>query len=409
MLTRDDLAKRDQTDPLRSFRDRFDLPAGMVYLDGNSLGALPKATAARLADVVAREWGQDLITSWNKNGWYELPLVLGDKLGRLIGAAPGQVAISDSTSVNLFKVLASAIALRPGRKTIISDSGNFPTDLYMAQGLTSFLGGIDLKVVGETEVAEALNENVAAVFLTEVNYRSGRKHDMAALTQKIHAVGAIAIWDLAHSAGAFPVHLDAAGADFAVGCGYKYLNGGPGAPAFLYIAKRHQDQAMPILSGWMGHANPFAFDLDYRPANGMRRALAGTPAILSMRALEVGIDLMLEADLSALASKSAALTDIFMKLVEQECPGTFGNVTPSDSTRRGSQVCLTHHHGHAIVQALIARGVIPDFRSPDILRFGFAPLYVGFVDLWDAVQHLKAIMSGGEWRETRFAAKAAVT
>ncbi|MFD2262757.1 kynureninase [Lacibacterium aquatile] len=409
MLTREALLNRDAADPLRSFRDRFDLPDGMVYLDGNSLGALPKDTAARLADVVAREWGQDLITSWNKNGWYELPLTLGNKLGRLIGAAEGQVAIADSTSINLFKVLAAAIALRPGRKVIISDSGNFPTDLYMAQGLTTFLGGVDLLVVDETEVAQSLNENVAAVFLTEVNYRSGRKHDMAALTQKIHEVGALAIWDLAHSAGAFPVHLDAAGADFAVGCGYKYLNGGPGAPAFLYIAKRHQHQAMPILSGWMGHAAPFLFDLDYRPADGMRRALAGTPAILSMRALEVGIDLMLEADLSALAAKSTALTEVFMRLVEQECPGVFGNVTPADPARRGSQVCLTHAQGYAIVQALIARKVIPDFRAPDILRFGFAPLYVGFADLWDAVAHLKAIMDSGEWKESRFAARGSVT
>lgn len=408
-LDRKTLCDKDLTDPLRAFREEFALPDGVIYLDGNSLGALPKATAAKLADVVGREWGQDLITSWNRNGWYELPLTLGDKLGRLIGAAPGQVAVADSTSVNLFKLLAAAVALRPGRKILLSDSGNFPTDLYMAQGLATFLGGLELRIVDETQLGDALTEDVAAFFITEVNYRTGRRHAMQALTEKAHAVGALAIWDLAHSAGAFPVELDAAGADFAVGCGYKYLNGGPGAPAFLYVAHRHQEQALPILSGWMGHASPFAFDLTYSPAQGMRRTLAGTPGILGMKALEVGIDLMLKADLTALAAKSASLTSLFIDLVEQELPGVFGMTTPRTPAERGSQICLTHPDGYAIVQALIEAGVIPDFRAPDILRFGFAPLYVGYADLWDAVAHLKKIMDSGIWRADRFQSRSAVT
>ncbi len=410
MTTRAELAALDAADPLQSFRDRFVLADGLIYLDGNSLGALPRHTAARLQDVITREWGQDLITSWNRNDWIGMGTRVGDKIGRLIGAGPGQVVCADSTSINVFKLVAAAVALRPGRTVVLSDHGNFPTDLYMVQGLASIAGqGVTLKLVDEGDLIGAIDDTVACVLTTEVNYRTGWRHDMAATTKAAHAAGAIMLWDLAHSAGAFPVHLDAVGADLAVGCGYKYLNGGPGAPAFLYVASRHQATIRPPLSGWLGHDAPFAFDLTYRPAGGIVRNVCGTPPVLSMAALECGVDVMLEADMAEVRRKSVALADLFHQLVEDRLPGQFRIISPRDGDRRGSQVCLAHDHGYAIVQALVAAHVIPDFRAPDILRFGLTPLYVRYVDIWDAVERLGAIMAAETWRRPEFQTRAKVT
>jgi len=397
--SRQDAVARDRADPLAGFRDRFALPDGTIYLDGNSLGALPRATADRVARVVTAEWGRDLIRSWNVNDWMHMPGRIGDKIGRLIGAGPGQVLSADSTSVNVYKLAAGALGLRPDRNVVLSDSGNFPTDLYMVQGLSDLLGGrCALRVVDEAEVAAAIDDTTALVMLTEVNYRTGRRHDMRAITAQAHAKGALVLWDLAHSAGAFPVDLDGCDVDFAVGCGYKYLNGGPGAPAFLYVAKRWQDSLAAPLAGWLGHAAPFAFDLSYRPADGIRRQQCGTPPVISMAALEVGVDLMLEADMAAVRVKSQALIDLFLERLDATCADFgFRVVTPLDPAVRGSQVSIAHPEGFAIMQELIARGVIGDFRAPDILRFGLTPLYVGYADVWDAVAILADIMRTGAW------------
>jgi kynureninase len=409
--TRADLAALDAKDLLASMREAFALPDGVIYLDGNSLGALPRATPKRLAEAAVDEWGRDLIKSWNAHGWIDLPTRIGDKIATLIGAGAGEVVVADSTSVNLFKVLAAALKLNPDRRAIVSERDNFPTDLYMAQGLIAQLGNRHtLRLVDADEIAGAIGADTAVVMLTHVNYRTGAMHDMAAVTKAAHDKGALMVWDLAHSAGAVPVHLNGCRADFAVGCGYKYLNGGPGAPAFAWVAKRHQERFVQPLSGWLGHAAPFAFEADYRPAAGVARYVCGTPPVLSMVALEVGIDLMLGADLAALRRKSVALTEMFIALVEQECGG-FGLtvLSPRDPERRGSQVSLRHKEGYPIMQALIARGVIGDFRAPDILRFGFAPLYVRFADLWDAVAAFKDILASGAWDRPEFRVRAAVT
>ena len=401
----------DRADPLAGHREAFVLPEGVVYLDGNSLGALPRATAARVAACIAQEWGQDLITSWNKAGWIDLPRRLGDKIARLVGAAPGEVLAADSTSVNLFKVLSAALALRPGRRTILSDDGNFPSDLYMAQGLAALRdAGHVLRLVAPETVEQAIDADTAVVMLTEIDYRSGRRHDMRAITAAAHRAGALALWDLAHSAGAGPVDLAGCGADFAVGCGYKFLNGGPGAPAFLHVAARHQESFVQPLSGWLGHLAPFAFESGYRPAQGIGRYLCGTPPVLSMVALECGLDTILAADLGAIRAKAMALGDLFIALVEQLCAGHgLETACPRDATRRGSQVSFRHPQGYAIVQALIARGVIGDFRAPDILRFGLAPLYLSHADIWRAVATLRDIMDGRDWDQPRYHRRAAVT
>lgn len=399
----------DAADPLRAFRDRFDLPEGVVYLDGNSLGALPKATAGRIADVVSREWGRDLIRSWNKNHWIEAPRRLGGKIARLIGAKTHEVVAADSTSINVFKALSAAVQLRPGRPVILSETGNFPTDAYMMQGLAALSGGlIEQKLLPAADIPAALDDQVAVLLLTHTHYKTGRLHDMAALTRAAHEAGALVIWDLSHSAGALPVDLNQCEADFAVGCGYKYLNGGPGAPAFLFCAERHHDTVFPALSGWLGHADPFAFDDEYRPGAGIDRFQCGTPGILAMAALECGLDLMLEADMAAIRTKSQALGDLFIDLCE-ECLTGFEIVSPRDAALRGSQVSIRHKDGYAIMQALIARGVIGDFRAPDILRFGFTPLYTRYEDVWLAIEALAEIMQTAEWREDRFATRAAVT
>jgi len=410
-LTRAACEALDAADPLAGWRARFVLPNGVIYLDGNSLGPLPKATEALIQDVVRRQWGEDLITSWNRHGWVDLPQRLGAKIARLIGAAPHEVVVADSTSVNLFKLLAAALGLRPARCVVVSERSNFPTDLYVAQGLGDLLGErMELRLVASEELEAALDEHTALLMLTHVDYRTGRLHDMARLTRAAHDVGALALWDLAHSAGAVPVELNAAGADLAVGCGYKYLNGGPGAPAFLFVAARWHEQVRQPITGWFGHAQPFAFELAYRPAPGIARFLAGTPPILSLMALEAGVDVLLQVDQRALRQKAITLTDAFIRLVDERCAG-FGLTvaSPRAGSERGAQVALRHPEGYAIVQALIARSVIGDFRAPDLLRFGFAPLYVRFVDVWDAVDALRVVMTEGIWDQPAFKQRAAVT
>lgn len=401
----------DAADPLAAFGQRFNLPDGLVYLDGNSLGALPRDTPARVARAITDEWGRDLIRSWNTAGWMDMPMRIGDKIGRLIGALPGETVCADSTSINVFKALSAALRLNPGRKVILSEPDNFPTDLYMAQGLTGLLNdGHRLVLKTPDEIEAALNADTAVLMLTHVNYRSGRMHDMARLTAKAHAVGALVVWDLAHSAGAVPVDLTAAGADMAVGCGYKYLNGGPGAPAFIMVAGRHQARFSQPLSGWLGHADPFAFSVDYRPAAGIGRALCGTPAVLNMTALECGMDVMLEADQGAMRAKSLALTDLFIAEVEARGAGRgLSLLTPREHHLRGSQVSFAHAEGYAIMQALIARGVIGDFRAPDILRFGFTPLYTRYADAWKAAGALADILATGAWDRPEFKARKKVT
>jgi kynureninase len=408
---RADALALDREDPLAAFRARFRLPDRVVYLDGNSLGALPKATPARLAAVIEDEWGEGLIRSWNRHGWIELPRRVGDKIGRLIGARPGEVVVADSTSVNLFKLMSAALRLRPERRIIVSESENFPSDLYVAQGLIDLLGARhELRLATPETLDAALDDDVALVLLTHVNYRSGRMHDMEAVTRRAHQRGALMLWDLAHSAGALPVDLAACDADLAVGCGYKYLNGGPGAPAFLHVAERLQAEFRSPLTGWLGHAAPFDFDWRFRPAPGIASAIVGTPPILSLAALEVGVDLALEADLAAVRAKSLALARLFMERVAASCAGLgLTLASPSRDDERGSQICYAHSEGYAVMQALIARGVIGDFRAPDILRFGFTPLYTSFADVWDAVEALRAVLTSGEWDRPELRQRAAVT
>ena len=423
--------RADATDPLRGLREQFDLPEGVIYLDGNSLGPLPRTTAARVAQVVRAEWGEQLIRAWNSAGWFDLPQRLGNKIAPLIGAGKGEVLATDSTSVNLFKVLSAAISIAaaaathaaadakasaPPARVVLSERSNFPTDLYIAQALCA-QHGLRLELLDDASHLDArlAQGDVAVLMLTHVNYRSGAMHDMRAVTAKAHAGGALTVWDLAHSAGAVEVDLHAAHADFAIGCGYKYLNGGPGAPAFLWVHPRHAGHAQQPLAGWWGHEAPFEFTPDYRPAPGVARFLCGTQPMVSMAALECGVDTVLAAQpfggMAALRAKSLALTDSFIQLVERRCAGHGLNlVTPRDHSLRGSQVSFSRAHGaYAIVQALIGRGVIGDFRAPDVLRFGFAPLYLGFVDVWNAVEHLHQVLESGEWRSTSYQQAHAVT
>lgn len=410
-MTRNDLIQLDRQDPLASVRAKFTLPDGVIYLDGNSLGAAPRATAARVAEVVTEEWGRGLIRSWNDAGWIELAARIGDKIGRLVGAAPGTVMVADSTSVNLFKLLSAALRLRPGRRTILSERGNFPTDLYIAEGLAKLLDRQHRLVQSEPQdIAAAIDADTAVVMLTHVNYHTGRLHDMAAITRAAHAQGALILWDLAHSVGAMPLDLAGLDVDLAVGCGYKYLNGGPGAPAFLYVAPRLQADIVYPITGWLGHARPFAFDPGFTAAPGMAAAVIGTPPILSLAALEVGVDILLDVDLGRVRAKSIEQSTVFARLVQTRCSHHgFVQTSPDDPACRGSQVCLAHPHAYAIMQALIERGVIGDFRAPDILRFGMTPLYLGFVELWDAVSVLDEIMAEGTWTAPRFSEHRAVT
>ncbi len=399
MITRAECARRDAVDPLRSFRDEFRLPEGVVYLDGNSLGALPRRTPGRVREMVEREWGEGLIRSWNTAGWYDLPRGLGDRLGPLVGAAEGQIVVCDSTSINLFKVLAAALRLRPGRRTVICDADSFPTDLYIAQGLD----GVTPRAIDPAELADHLDSEVAAVLLSHVDYRTGRLYDMAAITELAHRHGALMIWDLCHTAGALPLALDDCEVDFAVGCTYKYLNGGPGSPAFLYAASRHHDAAQP-LTGWFGHADPFAFDPTYTPATGIGRFLVGTPPLLSYAGLQASLDIWEKVDLHELRRKSQSLTGLFIELT----PG-LDLAGPQDPALRGSQVSFRHPNGYPIVQALIDRGVIGDFRTPDIMRFGFAPLYLSHTDVWDAAAALTDVLTTEAWRAPRYTERSTVT
>jgi kynureninase len=411
VLSRADLAALDRADPLASWRVRFALPEGVIYLAGNSLGALPKATAGVMEQVVRREWGEDLVTGWTRHGWVDLPRSVGAKIARLIGAAPGEVLVADSISVNLFKLISAALQLRPGRCVILSERHNFPTDLYVAQGLRDLLGDrLELRLVESAQIEAALDDQTALLMLSHVDYRTGRMHDMARLSTVAQRAGALTLWDLAHSAGAVPLDLRRDGVDLAVGCGYKYLNGGPGAPAFLFVAERWQEAARQPISGWFGHGQPFAFEQTYWPADGIRRFLAGTPPILSLKALEVGVDLLAEVDPSALRAKSRRLTDCFIRLVEERCADRdLTLASPRDPERRGAQVAFRHAEGYPIMRALIARGVIGDFRAPDLLRFGLAPLYLRFVDLWDAVLILRELLQERAWDRPEFKQRAVVT
>jgi kynureninase len=425
MTSRESCAARDAADALAPLRSLFAMERvdaeGVIYLDGNSLGVLPAATAARIRDVAELEWGQGLIRSWNTAGWITLSQRIAGKIARLLDAGPGEVAVADSTSVNLHKVLSTAIAISAGSRNtaprILSERTNFPTDLYIADTIAR-LHGFELVLIDDDDVAAHLDDRVAIVMLTHVDYRTGYMHDMNVLTRRAHDSGALIVWDLSHSAGAVPVHLGAA--DFAVGCGYKYLNGGPGAPAFAWAHPRHiewmdRERFRQPLSGWLGHAAPFAFSPEYVPASGIARFICGTPPVLSLAALECGVDTVLAADqaggMAAIREKSIALTQSFIELVERRCADR-GLVlaSPRAAANRGSQVSLAHPtHGYEIMQALIARGVIGDFRAPDLLRFGFTPLYTRFVDVWDAVDRLRAVLDSGEWRDARFSVRAAVT
>jgi len=397
----------DLADPLRAFRDRFQLPDNTIYLDGNSLGALPKAAIDRVQQVVTGEWGDGLIRSWNDADWINLPQRIGAKIAPLIGAQAHEVIVADSVSVNLFKLMSAALKMRPGRKVILSEPGNFPTDVYMIEGLEE-QGLAQRKLVAREQISQALDQGVALLLLTHTHYKSGAMHDMSALTKAAHEAGALVLWDLSHTGGAMPVDLDGVDADFAVGCGYKYLCGGPGAPAYAFVAERHHELLHQPLSGWMGHAQPFAFQDDYAPAPGVDRLLCGTPQIISMSALEVGVDLIAEIGVDRLYAKSQALSEFFLECLRGR-DIALELASPADSAKRGSQLSFRHENAYAICQALIARGVIGDFRDPDILRLGFAPAYLWFEDMAEAARHLSEVLSSGEWRREEFNQRAAVT
>ncbi|MGO4915568.1 kynureninase [Pseudogemmobacter sp. W21_MBD1_M6] len=387
----------------------FHLPEGMVYLDGNSLGPLPRAATARVASTMTDEWGEMLITGWNKAGWMTKPTEIGDRIARLIGAEAGHVVLGDTLSIKVYQALASALDLNPARKVILSDTGNFPSDLYMAEGLIASLKqGHILKTVAPEDVAEHLDDTVAVLMLTEVDYRTGRLHDMAALTKQAHTVGALTVWDLAHSAGATPVDLTAANADFAVGCTYKYLNGGPGAPGFIYVAPRHAEAARPALSGWLGHAAPFSFHLNYAAGAGIERMRVGTPPVLQMAALETAMDIWDMVTMDAVRARSIVLTELFIAEVEAACP-MLSLASPRDPHQRGSQVSFRFAEGYAAMQALIARGVIGDFRAPDIMRFGFTPLFIDAADVHAAVAVMADVMGNRLWDRPEYKIRARVT
>jgi kynureninase len=397
------------TSDFSATRAMFDLPEGVIYLDGNSLGPLPRAAAQRVAQTITQEWGKLLITAWNKAGWMAQPSKVGDRIATLIGAEDGTVVMGDTLSIKVYQALTAALDLVPERRVILSDTGNFPSDLYMAEGLCRTLGnGYQLKTVAPEMLADAIDETVAVTLITEVDYRTGRKHDMAALTALAHAKGAVTIWDLAHSAGALPVALADCDVDFAVGCTYKYLNSGPGGPAFIYVAPRHLATTHPALSGWLGHAEPFAFDLSYRPGQGIERMRVGTPPVLQMAALEASLDIWDMVEMTDIRATSIALTDQFIAGVEAGCP-SLTLASPRDGAQRGSQASFRHAEGYAIMQALISQGVIGDFRAPDILRFGFTPLFINAKDVDQAISTLTKIMANDLWDRPEFKARSQVT
>jgi kynureninase len=411
MITRETCLHLDAADSLASYRDQFVVPEGMIYFDGNSLGPMPKATKQRLLKTLEQEWAQDLITSWNKHGWFQEPLKLGDRLARLMGGGAGNMVVADSISINLFKLLTAALALRPDQKVILSDTGNFPSDLYVAQGLNTFLNNShSLKLVAPEDVMNAIDETVAVVMVTEIDYRTARRHDMKALIKKAHAKGALVIWDLSHSAGAIPVDLMGAGCDFAVGCTYKFLNAGPGAPAFMFVHPNHHDKISPALVGWWGDAHPFAFNLDYEPGPGITRYQVGTQPILSLAGLSTAMDIWDQVDMAQLDAKRNSLCTTLIACVEQRCAAF--NLTPAgphDMAERGSHVSFKTDNGYAIMQALIHHRVIGDFRAPDMIRFGLAPLYNTHAEVWDAVTVLHDILSHRKWDRPEFMTRKAVT
>ncbi len=404
-------ATLDAADSLRHLREQFELPAGVIYLDGNSLGPPPKAVFAELETAARREWGEGLIRSWNDAGWFALTDAMGDRVGGLIGADPGETVVTDSTSINVFKTLHAALALRPGRQAIVAEADSFPTDLYMAEGVVASRPSAVLRLAATDDELESLiDERAAVVLVNHVDYRTGRLRDMAALTRRVQHAGAVVIWDLCHSAGALPIALNADKVDFAVGCTYKYMNGGPGAPAFVFAARRHHDRLIQPLSGWWTHAQPFAMEGKYRPATGIRRMLCGTQPILSLRAVGAALDVFDGVDLTAVRTKSLAMTGLFMDLVEPICRELGARIiTPRVEKDRGSHVSIGFAHGYEVVQALIARGIIGDFRAPDIMRFGFTPLYLRYRDVEDAAAALVDILRTESWRDPRFAIRAAVT
>lgn len=389
-------------------RALFHIPDGVIYLDGNSLGPLPLAAQDRMQTVMRDEWGEMLITGWNKAGWMDMANRVGDRVGRLIGAEPGHVVMGDTLSIKVYQALASALELNPSRNSILSDNGNFPSDLYIADGLTRSLPGKDLRVVDPEALIDAIDDSIAVVLVTEVDYRTGRKHDMAQLIEKAHDCGALVVWDLAHSAGAFEVQVGKLNTDFAVGCTYKYLNGGPGAPAFIYVNPRLADTVRPALSGWLGHEAPFAFDLDYRPHPGVQRMRVGTPPVLALSVLDTALEAWDAVDMADLRARSIELTELFIAEVEAACPD-LTLASPRDPAQRGSQVSFRFDEGYAAMQALIARGVIGDFRAPDIMRFGFTPLYIGPEDVKRAAKILAEIMRDRLWDTPEYKTRAAVT
>jgi len=411
MTSREACVARDSVDPLRTVRDRFSLPEGIIYLDGNSLGPMPQAAAGILNRTVEREWGEDLIKSWNSAGWFDMPARLGDRVGALIGAAPGQTLVCDTTSINLYKAVHAAIGLRPDRNVIIAEDESFPTDLYILEGaMKSADRPMKRRLIGSDgpSIEALLDEEVAVAVLSHVNYRTGELLDMAAITRQLHDAGALVVWDLCHSIGVVEIAFDADAVDFAVGCTYKYLNGGPGSPAFIAVAKTHQTAAQNPLSGWWGHAVPFAFDRDFRPDAGIKRFLCGTQPIISLRGVDVALDAMEGVEVAALRQKSLALTELFMARVNALLP-QLEIVTPREASLRGSQVGISFDKGYAVIQAMIERGVIGDFRAPDLMRFGFAPLYVRFQDAWDAADILADCIKAEVWRDPRFNRKLDVT
>jgi kynureninase len=411
MTSREACVARDLVDPLRSFRDRFVIPEGVIYLDGNSLGPMPRAAASVLNHTIEREWGHDLIRSWNSAGWFDMPVRLGDRVGALIGAAPGQTLVCDTTSINLYKAIQAAIGLRPDRDVVIAEDQSFPTDLYIIEGAMKSAGRpMKRRLIGTDgpSIEAMIDRNVAVAVLSLVNYRTGELLDMAAITKQLHDAGGMVVWDLCHSIGVVEIAFDRHAVDFAVGCTYKYLNGGPGSPAFISVAKAHQATAQHPLSGWWGHAAPFAFDRDFRPDSGIKRFLCGTQPIISLRGVEVALDAMEGVAVAALRQKSLALTELFMMRVAALLPG-LQIVTPRETSQRGSQVGISFDKGYAVVQAMIERGVIGDFRAPDLMRFGFAPLYVRFRDVWDAAEILAECINAEVWRDPRFDRKLEVT
>lgn len=411
LMTIEETASLDAKDPLGMKRQEFHIPEGVIYLDGNSLGVLPQSVKPRIDETILNQWGSGLIRSWNDHDWMELPQRVGGKIGKLIGAEENSVIAADSTSLNVAKAVSAGLSLNPKRRVILTDSGNFPTDVYMAEGLSKMLDkGHRLKIVAPEDVYSAVDDTIAVMMITQVDYRTGRRHDMKSLTARAHAMGAIAVWDLAHSAGAFEVDLAGCDVDLAVGCTYKYLNGGPGAPAFIYAAPRHQDTIEPMLSGWIGHDAPFAFNLDYMPAKGIKRMNVGTPPVIALSVLDAALDVWEDVSLTDIREKSVALSELFLNEVERRC-GQYGLklASPRTAEERGSQVSFHCPKGYAVMQALISKGVIGDFRAPDIIRFGFTPLYIGYRDVLRAAQILEDILKHETWRDPAFMKKQKVT